>query len=698
MSDKIGSVVATVGADASQFISEMKKAGDSSKNFGDVVGGVAKGLGVFGAAATAAGIGLATYLTKASLEEIDNQAKLARAVGASVTGFQSLAYAADLAGVNQQALAAASGKLNIKLGEAIQNGGKSAQAFNDLGVSVTALANMDADERMAVIADRIKELGMDSTTAGAALKALGMKSEEMRQFMLDGGDQIRSAKKELISFGVAVSDVDANKIEAANDSFTRLQLILKGVGNQMAIAVAPYIEEISKLLADAAKDSGGFRDEIRSAINSTIKFIGGLLDAIQQLRIFLLELSWDWDALTSTFTIWDGAIAGFLKRIDAIGGKPVKFQYLDDLEAKAAAVEDRLTAAAGKIEEIRNAKPASEKLSEFMASVEGSANSAAMDTVNERKKSTSLGNGISKQDIIDKEKLDKSKFDNSSLVNDLRYETSSIVRELETRKKIADEYRASDLGAEATAFAQKMAELDAQHKILMINENARYAEQLDLIEQRRQNDLARVAGDRDAIAAINAQYDQQEILAEELKQQAITESQQQSSNARQKLRDAERKNAISVAMGLGSQLMTVLQGHSKAGFEASKKVALASAGIEGTKSAISAWRSGMETGGPWAPLVAAAYTAHSLLQTGAMIQSIQSQNFNSGAQTSAPSAAGGAPIAAAAASAGPAGPTSVMRVEGINPNSLFSGTMVQNLAKELLAYQKDGGQVIWGGE
>jgi len=58
---------------------------------------------------------------------------------------------------------------------------------------------------------------------------------------------------------------------------------------------------------------------------------------------------------------------------------------------------------------------------------------------------------------------------------------------------------------------------------------------------------------------------------------------------------------------------------------------------------------------------------------------------------------GGGGGGAAAAPAAAAGPTSVPQsliVQGLNPDSLLTGTSVKQLAGMLLDFQRDGGQVV----
>jgi len=89
------------------------------------------------------------------------------------------------------------------------------------------------------------------------------------------------------------------------------------------------------------------------------------------------------------------------------------------------------------------------------------------------------------------------------------------------------------------------------------------------------------------------------------------------------------KQAGDIASALGDTLQS-MSTNSKKAFELNKKFAIGQAAIKGVSAAVSAWDAGMSTGGPWAPFVAAAYTAASLAKTGAQISSIKSQSFGGG--------------------------------------------------------------------
>lgn len=724
---EIGNIAVTVGANVEGFIAGMQRAANSTETLNARIRDSIGTFGAYAGAAAASGAAIIAGLYHSAAESIDQQAKLARAVGASTAGFQGLAYAADLAGVNQEALAMASGKLNTKIGEAIQNGGASAAAFERLGLSVKDLANMDADQRFAAIADRIKALGMDSTTAGIALKEMGLKGEEMRQFIMDGGDQIRQAAQDVRDFGVAMSDVESNKVEAANDAITRIGLISKGVGNQIAVGLSPYIQVIAQNLADAAKGSHGFRDAIQDAIKTGVEWSGKLADVIHGLHVvlkgiqvavsfvgesFIMVFGTAADAIT---TAMDGVVNQINRAITAsnalLGTQqnllslPGKSGLMEGIRLAAEVAQDSTQRLKKELEDLAAEPLPSDGVTKFLADVAAQADASAAAAKNDRAGSTSTNVGPSKEDTAaakkaaeEQERHDKAVAD---VMQGLKSGTAAMQAEYDKRQQVLAIYRANTLAADAPYYAQQMADIQISEATKAAELESAYAKELATREAHKAEALAKVGTDRAAIAAVVAQYDQQDILAEQIKQEQLTTVQAEAEKARAKLRETERQHAIDVALGLGQQLMGVAQGHSKKAFEFAKTTALVSATIDGYRSATAAWTAGMATGGPWAPAVAAAYTAASLLKTGALIQSIRSTSFNGGGGGGGASAGGASPMAAvpAAAAAGGGGsgggPQSgnVQRVSFAG--DFFSGSAVEKIAKGLVQYQKDGGQVVF---
>ena len=274
-----------------------------------------------GAAATAAGAAMAAALYAKGASLIDQQAKLARSMDSSVLAIQSLDRAAELAGISQDGLANAAGKLNARLGEAMRGTGQAASQLERLNLSASDLAAMEADERLAAIADRMKALGYNSAQAGDALKQFGIREEQIVGLMLEGGDAFRSARQEVQDFGIAVSDVDAAKVEAANDAWTSIKLTLQGVANQVAIQLAPYVTLVGNRFGDAAKEAGGFGSEVETVLDRVVTAVGFVANSLHGMRIIIKSLEAAFYGFAVVVNkIFQGINAAFGTIIDGISG------------------------------------------------------------------------------------------------------------------------------------------------------------------------------------------------------------------------------------------------------------------------------------------------------------------------------------------------------------------------------------------
>ena len=212
--------------------------------------------------------------------------------------------------------------------------------------------------------------------------------------------------------------------------------------------------------------------------------------------------------------------------------------------------------------------------------------------------------------------------------------------------------------------------------------------------------------------AMNAFMEQSELIAEleeagkisdqesrELELEALmeyesrkTEITEASAKARldiERKANEEKKKAEQQFWSDATSLMT---SGSKELFMIGKAASIAQAVIDGYHAAVAAWKAGMLTGGPTAPLVAAAYAAASLAKTGSLIASISSTQLGGGGSASTSGGSAGAVSVSTGASSiategeGAAAPaTKELRIvfEGDNPHSDSMRQFVRNLEESL---------------
>jgi hypothetical protein len=245
-----------------------------SRNLAGVAGAALGGLVV---AAGAASAGLIA-LTRNSLANIDAQAKLARQLGGTTAAVQGLTRAAGLAGVSSGELTSAAERMNARLGQIIVTGEGAEATFRALGLTAQQLANMDVDERFAVLADRMRAAGMSSQQMAHHLRELGVRQASITRFLQAGGEEIRNSRRWVEEFGVAVSDIDASAIERANDAMSDIGTVLEGIGNRLAVAVAPHLERFALTFTELARQGG----PIAAAVDQVVVAASSLMNVLSQ--------------------------------------------------------------------------------------------------------------------------------------------------------------------------------------------------------------------------------------------------------------------------------------------------------------------------------------------------------------------------------------------------------------------------------
>ena len=348
MSNIVGDIAIKVGADISPLVRDMGRANAEVAGLGGKLSGLSKGLGtatVAGGALAGAVLGAGTALaalTRASMDNIDSLSKQARAVGISVASFQAMALVAEEAGVESDKF----GKLLIKMQDNIAslNSGTAAQVqqFQALGLSMSSLAGLGADEQFRLIAERVSAIAEPTERTAAALNIFGKAGADALT-MLDGyGAAVDSAAEFQRQFGIAVSDTDAQNIEAANDAMGRLGIAVTGVGNILAAEFAPA-------MTAAAEGILAFIENTFSAETAMENLVGSLAEAkallgedvynamlttagaIEENATAVRDLAYEYEALGVQINATARGVDGTIQDLFAVGENELAMQLADIL-------------------------------------------------------------------------------------------------------------------------------------------------------------------------------------------------------------------------------------------------------------------------------------------------------------------------------------------------------------------------------
>lgn len=662
----LGELSVILGAVTERFDAGMRTARSQIES---VVGSMRKMVNVAGtlaAAAAAAGAALAAAFVKGGIESVATQAKFARSVNATIDGVRALEIAAGDLGLTAQDLNGSIEALNGKLGEFQRQTSTGSRMLDQLGLSAKTLANMDADKRLAAIADRVRALGLSSAQAADLARQLGLRGAEWATLLQQGGEAIRNARKEVDEFGLSISEVDAEQVLRAQAAMENVGRALSNIRDQIAIALAPLMGELAERFNDAARNAGGFREQALRAVELTLKGFAKVADVIQGLRVVVkgveLVLKGFGAAAISVvqsaaegITAWiDLVIAGINMVIRALNKLPkveiaqidpfTDSRFMHGLRNLGEAARDEVATTRAELHDMAMQEMPSAKVEAFFDAVRERSRAAAEEVVRARQAMQGGGAGLEGFGVDDSEAKRKAE---------------------EAAKREAERLR---LEAEA-----RQARVDAVREFLKTEEQLEMeaaAARMSALEEMHDWELDQIGGYQKAAEALQKQH------MERLK--AIREA---------AMTDMERFHAMSwdrqyatVAGQIANMTAGVAAGNKKM-FELNKAAALAQAAVGLPAAIIESYKNA--GGYPLGIAAAAAMAAAGAAQ----IAQIKNSKYGGGL---AASQAG--TVATPVAAAPRAGQT--ISISGLSQDSLFSGNSVRTLLERIQEALNDGGKLV----
>lgn len=650
------SLVAEITANTIGLERGLDRAQSRLNVFGRQIGRITRRMAGFGVATIAAGTALGTALTKRSLSAIDAQAKLARQLGTTAGSLAVVERALSLSGKQFSEVREAITNMNRRLGEAARGTGPAVEALDALGLSARELSALPLDQRLQAIALRMQDLNLDAQQQAVIMAQLGSEQGRLFNLLEDGGSVLERATREAQAFGLALSDVDAAKVERANDALSTIGAVITGIGNRIAVRLAPLLEAVANLFRDAAVEADGFRGTVDGAFSTAARVAGVVADAVHYviagLKMANFSVNVLGDAFIQTFAFVEKGVRGFLdgmfdrvnNLIAAMNMIPgVEIAPVADLTDRGfgksiqrfAAESSRLVADSGlDLLEHLNAPLPSDSIKAWLAEVETAARKASASVV------------ASRQGMIDG-----------------TIETDLGLAELE-KKRAAEEKERQEQRLKAFRFgllSEEEAEVES------------YARKLEELKKYREQEL---------ISESEHMALKEQVLAEHearLTDIQTREEQKRSDFARKSLRD---KTLYTASEGL--KTLAAVTANNKKLFALNKAAAIAGAVVDGIRGALRTWN---EYPYPWnIPM-----TAFHVAGTAARLAQLKSQSFSGGAAGGG--GGGGAATGAATAPPAPAAaaPGSVVSIN--LQGDTFGRQSVIGLIEEINDAVADGARI-----
>lgn len=625
-----------------------------------------KGAGVavakWAAASVVAAAAAGVAMTKSGLDSADALAKEAQQLDTTSKDLATLRRASEMAGVSQEKMASASRALTTRLAQAATGTGTAVDALKRLGIQTDELEGMTLSDRIKTLNQALDE-NVNANERAAIAAALYGEDAGLAVSKISAST-IETATEQVRAFGAALSDVDAAKIENANDTMSQMGLLTQSVTQGLAAQFAPVLDAVAGRIFDAAKETGGFQSAIDTAFDIAVTGAGYVANAFRAIQIAIK------------------GVEVYLKGMSLVS-LTVAREMVEGFESAG----NLITESFNKIIRAANHIPGVD-ISEIIVG-----ESEALKTVRGWADTAGKSFSEARQELVD-------------LVNE-PWPSGQI-------KKFVDE--ANEAGQAAAEAAVKARESAGGVDVPEMGETPQQAGMREELEKRleavRQSLLTEQEARDEALElekeTLLAGYEAKLLSEEEYQQQKNAVQERYNAETLRKQKDqADKETAIQTAAAKAKQavisgslnnLASLMDTKSRKLFEIGKAAALAQATVDGFQAIQSSYAQGAKVGGP---IVGAAFAATAAVATGVQISKIASTSFGGGGGgASAPSggsagAVSGSDTAMQNANTVESANSRTLLLQGdFDKNSLYSGEAVRTLMDAIADAQSDGYKVV----
>ena len=329
MATDIGSLVASIDADASGFTGGVQEATQNTAEFDDTVQQSQAGLGVWAAAAAAAGVAAAVMFGSRLSSALDEQIKLSRELDIGVDRLRALTDAFGEAGISAGALTAAMTRVEERIGQARLEGGNMAEAIEAAGLQLDQLAGLRADRSLLLVADAIASMDDRAEQARLSMLLLGGSGrrlisvmQDQRQELLDGiagfersnaavgnfssgleamNDAVARVGSSVREMGITALEPLIPVVRAGADAVVRLMRAIRPLVAAMA-PLTPLVVGAGAAIATYASTVGTARLAVRG-LNAAMVTLGATTASLRAAIVTLTSAKAAWAAATAAAAI-----------------------------------------------------------------------------------------------------------------------------------------------------------------------------------------------------------------------------------------------------------------------------------------------------------------------------------------------------------------------------------------------------------
>lgn len=305
MATNIASLAVSLVAHTAVFRRKMSRATGTVTKFGRMAVSAGKmafrlatAITAIGVAAGAAALGGLALLTKASFKNLDVLAKTAQKLGFTTQNLGRLQLAASESGVEIRQLEKGLQNMIAKVQEAADGTGEAVDALKKLGISAEELGKKTPLNQFFAIGDALKLVRTQAEKVAIAYDIFGGRGTDLLRILDLNKAQLAEVSHAADVLGLSFNDMSLQMVENANDAAARVKLAFKGLGNAIAVQIAPFVQAGSEAIFKFIEDIGGIPAAVDKAftfgedkIANFLDMIGGIDNAFNTVKATVESLA-----------------------------------------------------------------------------------------------------------------------------------------------------------------------------------------------------------------------------------------------------------------------------------------------------------------------------------------------------------------------------------------------------------------------
>lgn len=270
--------------EAKVILTAVNRGSRAFRSFNASLSSIATRAAVVGAAAA----GALALITRNSFESVDSLAKTSDKLGVATEALAGLRLAAEQTGVATNKFDMGLQRMTRRIAEiAVLGRGEAGPALEELGIAIEDIANRSPDEQFRIIADAMGDVADQGARVALGFKLFDAEGVDLIRTLNLGREGLDAYAESARRMGLAVTRIDAAKIEQANDAINLGKKAIQGIGNTIAIEVAPLITGMIDAFTNVDSSAKTLGETFAGVIDGMVSGVGFIADAFHGWRIII---------------------------------------------------------------------------------------------------------------------------------------------------------------------------------------------------------------------------------------------------------------------------------------------------------------------------------------------------------------------------------------------------------------------------